>query len=81
MATISFAATGLTSKSYTLSAGDTQRVLDAMKATYGAALTNQQAFDQFAANSMQALKDLVKRVEGDSAATTARAGVADVVAI
>lgn len=79
MATITLAI-GALSKSFTISAADVTRVTDAFRATYGASLTNAQVFDNWANGTVQALKDAVKRVEGDAAATTARAAVTDVVA-
>lgn len=87
MATISFSATSLTAKSFTLSPADVARVLAALRANYGTvsdgaggqrAMTDQEVFDKWATGNMLALRDVVKRVEGDSAADTAREGVTDI---
>lgn len=77
MATITLTI-GALSKTFTLSAADVTRVTDAFKATYGASLSNAQVFDIWANSTMQALKDVVKRVEGDAAAQAARNAISDV---
>lgn len=79
MATVTLSI-GALSKAFTVSAADTTRIVNALTTIYGAGLTNAQIFDIWANSTMQALKDAVKRVEGDAAAATARAGVVDVVA-
>lgn len=54
---------GTLTRTSTISTADLNRVIAAMKSRYGAALTNQQAFDIWADGSMQALRDIVRGEE------------------
>lgn len=77
MATISFAATGLVTRSKTISAGDVTRVLNAYKTIAGQVSdgaggfrdrTNQEVFDWFVDNRVLArIQEDVRNVEGDAA--------------
>jgi hypothetical protein len=79
MASITFTV-GANTKTFTVSAGDATRIISALRVTYdpNSTMTTAQLFDVWATSSMQTLKDLVKRVEGDAAAVTARTAVVDV---
>lgn len=57
----------------TISTADLNRVVAAFKARYGASLTNQQAFDIWAAGSLASLQDIVRNEEiaASNAATAA----------
>ncbi len=70
------------SRTFTVSAPDTTRIVNALKSIYDPEdnLTGPQVFDLWASRSMQALKDVVKRAEGDAAAEAARAAIVDVAA-
>lgn len=68
---------GTFTRTRTVSAGDTTRVLNALKTYFGNPnMTNQAAFDALEANVLQQLKGIVKSVEGDAA----RAAVVDIIA-
>lgn len=62
MATITLTVGPLT-RTATISTNDQNRLIAAFKDRYGAALTNQQAFDIWADGSLQALRDIVKNEE------------------
>ncbi len=83
MATLSFSATGLTTRSKTISAGDTTRLLDAYKLALGKVSdgsgglrdrTNQETFDAFVDNIYAGMRETVRNIEGD----TAKAAVAPI---
>ncbi len=83
MATLSFAATGLTTRSHTISAGDTTRLLNAYKLQLGQVSdgsgglrdrTNQETFDAFVDNIFAGMRETVRNIEGD----TAKAAVAPI---
>jgi hypothetical protein len=70
----------------TIPPADLTRLLTAMKTHYGQVVengvprdrTNQELFDLWAAGTLQALRDIAKRVEQEAAKATAAAGVADI---
>lgn len=77
MATLSFAATGLVTRSKTISAGDTTRLLNAYKISLGQVndgpgtpqrdRTNQETFDGFVDNIFASMRETVRNIEGDVA--------------
>lgn len=66
MATISIAATGVTTKNFTISAGDTTRLLNWAKLAYGVG-TNQAAFDAWATAFMAGTIANIKNIEDQTA--------------
>lgn len=77
MATLSFAATGLVTRSKTISAGDTQRLLAAYRANLGKVSdgagglrdrTDQETFDAFVDNIFAGMRETVRNTEGGIAA-------------
>lgn len=79
MATLSFAATGLVTRSKTISAGDTTRLLNAYKLSLGQVSdgagglrdrTNQETFDAFVDNIYAGMRETVRNIEGDTAKAT-----------
>lgn len=73
MATISLAATSLTARSKTISAGDTTRLLNAYRIIYGkkpdgSDYSNQEIFDIFADGVFNYVREQVRNVERDTAA-------------
>lgn len=70
---------GKFTRTSTISATDLNRIIAAMKSRYGAALTNQQAFDIWADGATQALRDIVQGEELSASIATTKAGFAGVV--
>lgn len=79
MATLSFAATGLVTRSKTISAADTTRLLNAYRSWLGQVSngaggfrprTDQEVFDGFVDNIFIELRDMVKSVESETAKAT-----------
>ncbi len=62
MATITFTIGSLT-KSWTITSGDLNRLVESLKGQYGAGLTNQQLFDALTAEMSQGWKDRVTKYE------------------
>lgn len=77
MATLSFAATGLTTRSKTISAGDTTRLLNAYKVSLGQVndgpgtplrdRTNEEVFAAVVDNIFAGMRETVRNIEGDTA--------------
>lgn len=74
MATLSFAASGLVTRSKTISASDTQRLLAAYRVSLGQVSngagglrdrTDQETFDAFVDNIFAAMRENVRNIEGD----------------
>lgn len=83
MATLSFAATGLITRSKTISASDSTRLLNAYRIVLGQVSngagglrnrTDQETFDAFVDNVYNELRETVRNIEGD----TAKAAVAPI---